>query len=243
MSEENRRGWRWKVAASANLFLGNWSEEATFEVARAGAVCSMKITGRAGILNPDGGKDFRELLVGAWIGRTQLCTETLSAEDGSFALDVPQRCYAPRDPIRLTAGGLETCVEVVFESGGRIRGRALGTGGALSVTTRGSRPVDLMSGSGLVEDELGVWMIGEGGKGTHLYSAVHLGVTQTCIGFTSAGAHLTPPRRSAFVKRRRAVPVLPCGTGRRRGDPAARKRSSCGHFKPRLFPRALGQSS
>jgi hypothetical protein len=91
---------------------------------------SMIVTGRAGyvagVLGPSMPQQFLSVYVGAWRETGEFCTQTLGADDGSFSLEIPPTCFGEGELVRLTAGGLNTCVTVPFGSGGRASVELLG---------------------------------------------------------------------------------------------------------------------
>jgi hypothetical protein len=76
---------------------------------------------RAGIPNYDEVQHFGPLYVGA-----ERCTSTLSHRNGWFVLQVPGRCYATGQSVRLLAGGLESCVTARFRPGTSVFREVLG---------------------------------------------------------------------------------------------------------------------
>jgi hypothetical protein len=85
---------------------------------RRDSFCGMVLKGRAGLTGTGRYDGFHSTFVGAWGTPTNdaFCSQTLAAEDGSFALKVLQSCFTEGAPVYLTSGGVKTCVSVPYQA-------------------------------------------------------------------------------------------------------------------------------
>ena len=87
---------------------------------------NMTITGLAGYLEEvpveSWVSEYQRLFVGAWRwnwpdNSGRFCAQTLSAQDGSFSLEIPSTCFSNGEAVYLTTGGYPACPILAFRSG------------------------------------------------------------------------------------------------------------------------------